>query len=375
MRSSLQTFKELWCFNLETHSERVRRCLTNAFFNYYFENFIDTDELQALLDLGGTVMEEDIDFRAPSVFRGEVELPQAGQPEPTVDSDLVKKYIIQIFFPNEECMYLGGRRPDAFTILKDVYLSKKLIFLETFKKSVLTYRHASSPQAESDGNEVQRETSAITVNCTEDNVFRSEGDIWKIVYQGEKLPPLKDCKGFKYIARLLEGETFEKPLALYYAVNGPPNAPVQKDAQALSHAEDLHELSSGRDPLQEEDILSERKADKHLKRKLQQLSADRDRAKEINDEASLHRINDEFEQIQRELGGHTISRRRRKWDSSNTKAHNAVSKAIKRAIEAIQVYHLDLARHLRSNLTPIRFPYSYQPSPDTRWKTHLSDDS
>jgi hypothetical protein len=369
--SSYQSIKKLWQFNLENHPDAPPRCVIEAFLNHYFDCFIDADELQSLLTAKSPVTEADVDFRLPSILKAEIACPQGKQPEPQIDRDLMAQYTVQIFTGGEP-LYVGGQRPNAFTILRDQYLNTKPVFADTLKKALLTLTSTQPHYKKSEKTQVSRARPSPVPPQNKDNIFRKEGDFWNVVFQAEKLPPLKHCIGFEYIARLLEGQKYEKPLDLYYEVNGVPDVVVGRRATEFASEEDLSIpslLSGGRDVNQQEDIKSERKADEDLQQRLRQLSSDRIEAKENNDEASLNAIDTEYERIVTELKGHTISRRRRKWDNGNKKAQVAISKAIKRALKHIQGHHSELGDHLVLGLIPVGFPYEYRLAKGVKWNT------
>ncbi len=207
-----------------------------------------------------------------------------------------------------------------------------------------------------------------------DNVFRKEGDFWKIVYRGKQLPPIRRLKGFEYIAKLLDGQRFDSPLELIAALEGVSVSGVAKR---------YSEMTS--EKLEEEEGLSLKKSEKpqelmdhryeaDIRKKVLELGREIREAQEDNDPAELSRLEAEKEKLlelaqkSKKLGG-----RSRTFDNSQKRARKAVSKAIHEAIKALEEYDSDLAEHLRKRLTPISYPFSYfdqtQPHPDIRWES------
>jgi len=207
-----------------------------------------------------------------------------------------------------------------------------------------------------------------------ENIFRKEGDFWKIVYRGKQLPPIRRLKGFEYIAKLLEGQRFDSPLELIAALEGVPVAAVAERYTKMA-SEELEEkagLSLQKSEKPQEVMDRRYRAD--IRKKVLELGREIREAHENNDQAELSRLEAEKEKLlelaqkSKKLGG-----RSRMFDSSKERARKAVSKAIYEAIKALEEYDSDLAEHLTERLTPIRYPFSYfdltQPQPDIRWES------
>ena len=162
--------------------------------------------------------------------------------------------------------------------------------------------------------------------------------------------------------RALQGEEFEKPVNLYYAVKGAPKQPQVHREEGLSE-------STGYEPLQQIENESNRQSGTELQKRLLELVREREEAERDNDKARLININKEFEQIKQELKANTVARKRKQWDPQNEKARKNVSNSIYRAIAKIKKYNPPLAEHLKAHLTPVHFPYRYTADPPKTWET------
>jgi len=194
------------------------------------------------------------------------------------------------------------------------------------------------------------------------NVFRKKGDFWEMHHEGVQGPPLKNLRGYEYIRRALQGEEFKNPLDLYYAVKGAPEV-------SQGHREESLSVSTGYERLQQTENESKLKSDMASKKRLLELTKEREEADRDNDKARLILIDKELEQINQELKLNTVSRKRKQWDPQNEKARKSISNAIRRAITEIEKHNNVLAEHLKAHLTPVRFPYQYTADPSKTWET------
>jgi len=207
-----------------------------------------------------------------------------------------------------------------------------------------------------------------------DNVFRKEGDFWKIVYCGKQLPPIRRLKGFEYIAKLLDGQRFDSPLELIAALEGVPvSAVAERYAKMISEELEEEEGLFFKKSEKPQEVM-DRRYEADIRKKVLELGREIAEATRNNDPAELSRLEGEKEQLlelaEKSMG---VLGKSRTFDSSQERARKAVSKAIHEAIKALEEYDSDLAEHLTERLTPIRYPFSYfdltQPQPDIRWES------
>lgn len=126
--------------------------------------------------------------------------------------------------------------------------------------------------------------SALTTSMAEENIFRKEDDFWKIIYQGERLRPIKDAKGLRYIAILLQNpEHSFHAMDLVRLVNGSDN-PIKESYSRMSRErlskEELNPTHFG-----DAGQVIDGKALSEYKKEIKELEEDIDEAENNNDYA------------------------------------------------------------------------------------------
>ena len=228
-----------------------------------------------------------------------------------------------------------------------------------------------SPSQEELGSRAQKALESLILP-DRDFVFTSDGDFWEIVYEGNTLPPIKHQIGLEYIAYLLghPGERF-KPRQLEIAVRKFPSGSDPDTAYSNMSEERL-----GEDGLSTQGLKARENTDdtaiQDYKRRLKEVEEEMAQANQNHDLAQINKLTDEREWLLKEVFGAAASAGKGEWDYENETARKRISAAIHRAIVAIEVLGgegIGLARHLRSNLTPISFPYGYSPDRPIDWIT------
>jgi tetratricopeptide (TPR) repeat protein len=206
-----------------------------------------------------------------------------------------------------------------------------------------------------------------------DNLFRREGDIWTITYEGQTLR-LRDFKGLSYIARLLEhpGEEFHAAsLVTGVAVaNGPEDSEARAELGAMTR-EQLAERNLRAGAPEDAGEMLDAQAKAEYGRKLEELREELDEAKELGNPERIAKAEDEIEALSHELS-RAIGRggRHRRTGSTSERARLSVTSAIKVAIERVARKHARLAAHLSSTIRTGMF-CSYRPDPQRDPVWHL----
>jgi hypothetical protein len=182
---------------------------------------------------------------------------------------------------------------------------------------------------------------------TLDAVFRNEGDVWTIVYEGETFR-LRDVKGLRYIAALLAGPGRElHVLELVSAVGG--RDPATRVA-ALVELELADSWCGDVDPLLDE------QAKREYGRRLDELDAELEEARSWGDDERAARIDEEIGLLRRELARAVGLRGRdRSFSTPAERARINVTKAIRTAIRLIDSHCPPLAAHLEASIQTGRF--------------------
>jgi hypothetical protein len=203
-----------------------------------------------------------------------------------------------------------------------------------------------------------------------DHLFRREGDIWTITYEGKTLR-LRDFKGLSYIARLLEhsGEEFHA-MSLLTAVdsaNGTEDSEARAELGAMTR-EQLAErhLRAGAPEDAGEMIDPEAKA--AYGRRLELLREEVEEAQELGNSERVARAEDEIDDLSRELS-RAIGRggRHRRAGSASERARLSVTNAIKVAIERVARKHSRLGAHLSASIKTGTYCCYRPDQSDTAW--------
>jgi hypothetical protein len=204
----------------------------------------------------------------------------------------------------------------------------------------------------------QRERSSAAPPAS-DAIFRREGEFWTIAYGGQTFR-LRNVKGLRYIASLLASAGSDvHVLELVSAATGRP-----ADARARRADNDL--VVSW--PSEPEPVLDDRaKAD--FARRLQELEAELEQARDWGDTERAARLEDELDLLTGELARAVGLRGRdRTFSSSAERARISVTKAIRTAIKLIDKQSPDLAAHFEASIQTGRFcSYTTRGAPPPSW--------
>jgi tetratricopeptide (TPR) repeat protein len=197
------------------------------------------------------------------------------------------------------------------------------------------------------------------------NVFRREGDIWTITYQGQTLR-LRDLKGLSYISRLLQnpGQEFHV-LSLVTeidAATGTETHEARAEFSSMSR-EQLAERNLRAGGLEDAGEMLDAQAKAAYASRLKQLREELEDAEEVRNPERVAKVEDEIEELSRELS-RAVGRggRDRRAGSSSERARLSVTRAIKMAIERSAQNHSRLAAHLNACIRTGAF-CCYRPDP------------
>jgi hypothetical protein len=176
-------------------------------------------------------------------------------------------------------------------------------------------------------------------------VFRREGEVWTIAYDGSTCR-LRDVKGLRYLASLLGSTGREVPaLELAAAVDG-----FEPPAEAA-------------------EVVLDARAKEAYRRRLVELEDDLAQARAWQDPERIARVQDEIEALTGELARAAgLGGRDRQLPTPAERARVSVTKAIRSAIRAIERHHPALGAHLEASVRTGRH-CSYAPPGETppRW--------
>jgi hypothetical protein len=194
-------------------------------------------------------------------------------------------------------------------------------------------------------------TAVLTQMDTEQaaaaNVFRSEGDMWVLRFDGKKVP-FHDSVGLEYIAHLLSKPYTSIPAIELFSLRAGIHPRVAKG----SDGEILDRL--GKQTLQRR--FAEAKEELDLARKNHDVGKIEDLQREMTEIAS---------EVRRATG---LGGRLRKDKTDADKVRKSVSTAVSRAIDHIKKEHETLGRHLKSSIFT-GYDLHYSPERSIAWMT------
>ncbi len=203
---------------------------------------------------------------------------------------------------------------------------------------------------------------------TDGYVFRLNGDVWTIVYEGREFPPIKNESGMSLISHLLfhRGTVFQSPLDLEAAIDGSP--------REFSFLDDMTREQLEKEGFSTQGLVDRQGPDKTAfqayKKRLDEIDDDLAEAAINNDLAQKSLLSGQREALLREMKNFVIRAQKGPQEHREEKARKRVSSAIHRALTSIEGHEPEdfgLIDHLRKHLTPISFPYSYDPEQPIDW--------
>jgi hypothetical protein len=176
--------------------------------------------------------------------------------------------------------------------------------------------------------------------------FRNEGEFWTIVYEGQTFR-LRDVKGLRYIAALLACPGRELHVLELVNVVGGRDPGTRA---SLVEPELADSWSAELDPLLDE------QAKREYGRRLEELDAELEEARDWGDAERASRIDEEIGLLSQELARAVGLRGRdRSFSTPAERARINVTKAIRTAIRLIDSHSPSLAAHLEASIQTGRF--------------------
>lgn len=176
------------------------------------------------------------------------------------------------------------------------------------------------------------------------NVFRCEGDVWTVAYQGKRFR-VRGSRGFVYIAALLGQPGQRVPATELAALGADPD--VRRASAAEARAGGLQPAESS-----EAGEVLDASARAAYRRRLAELNDEIEAARAFNDDGRVAKVQDEIDFILQELASAVgLGGRTRKAGSTHERARLNVTRAIRSAIERIGAHHRPLARYLSTTIS------------------------
>ncbi len=169
-----------------------------------------------------------------------------------------------------------------------------------------------------------------------DNVFRQEGEVWTVRYEGKDVR-LKDGKGPRYLAALLAAPGRDLHVLQFVAA-----APATRRADAREEGLTIAAASAPVDDAPDEH------ARRAYRARLDDLRAELEEAEQFADVGRAERLREEMEQLVTQLAGRFGRRVPRRGPAET--ARKAVTKVIRTQIGKLLELHPALGRHLGATI-------------------------
>jgi hypothetical protein len=246
--------------------------------------------------------------------------------------------------PHPFFLVAGGPAQPETTLQKFAFsLSRLLMFSDgslSFDKETLEYLISASDVR-------QVENPPRNEKAAEKNIFRKEGTIWTLRYDG-RTKRLNNLKGLTYISYLLGSPRQE------FHVSEIIKAAENPTKKTLS-------FSSGE--------ISTRKTTDNYRKRLAGIQIEMEEAKKSEELVLFQELLREKEALEKEImQAFGMGGKLKKNPDETRRDAKAVSGAIYRSLGAINKTHLDLWRHLNNTISLGEF-LSYTPETDISWIT------
>jgi tetratricopeptide (TPR) repeat protein len=240
-----------------------------------------------------------------------------------------------------------GDRGRAHTLLAQAIAAYETLGMSSYRERAAALL-AVAPQPIVEAREPQRAA----------NSFLKETDYWTIAYDGKVLR-LKDAKGLRYVAHLLQhpGREFHVADLLTMTEGGRTSAGEVKLATGLRASKP-----------QASETLPDARARTAYQRRLRELQDELDEAERFNDTGRAGRAQEEIEHLTGELtSAYGFGGKPRASNEPIEKLRKAVTNRIRDQLAKIRKAHPPLGQHLGNALKTGTF-CSYAPEKPTPWE-------
>jgi hypothetical protein len=176
------------------------------------------------------------------------------------------------------------------------------------------------------------------------NAFVRQDEDWALTYRGHGVR-IRDSKGLGYLAQLIAARGREIHVFDLVGLSGPDSAVLRSDAGP---------------------VIDER-AKEAYRRRVAELEAERDQAKDWGDLERVSKAQEEIDFITHEItSAYGLSGRPRKVDDPSERIRKAVTNRIRQTLTKIETIHPELGRHLANSVRTGTF-CSYVPEDEIEW--------
>jgi hypothetical protein len=210
----------------------------------------------------------------------------------------------------------------------------------------LSFDLATLEQLISEEDSRQEATAVATGNVADENIFRREGQMWTLCFDGVK-KHFNHSKGLLYISYLL-GSPFQE----YH---------VAELVKAFENPEEVLSFSSGE--------VSSKETVANYRKRLATIRAELEDADDTDDPLLKKELQSEKQALEKQLLQAVGMGGKLKKNTAETKRQaNAVSEAISRSLKTMDNIHPSLRQHLFNAINRGEY-LSYTPETDIPWIT------
>ncbi len=198
-------------------------------------------------------------------------------------------------------------------------------------------------------------------------VFRSEGDFWNIVYDGKRIPPLKNCLGLRYIAFLLGSPHQDiHVMELSHTVNGHQHGwsgvPIGVINQDQLMADGLSLSRMG-----DAGVVLDARAKADYRKRIRDIQEELEEAQAFSDLPKISKLQEELEYIEKELATVVgLAGKDRKAADTKERIRKAVTNRIRGSLKKLERAYPPLGHHLSNAIKTGTF-CSYCPEESIPW--------
>ncbi len=200
------------------------------------------------------------------------------------------------------------------------------------------------------------------------SIFRREGEYWSVAFEGDAFR-LKDSRGLRYLARLLEAPGRQLHVLELVAAEERPGADGGRGER--SQARGVEEEGLGPSGLGDAGEILDEQAKAAYRRRLTDLEEDLAEAESFGDAERAAQAKEEVDFLARELAAAVgLGGRNRVAASSAERARVSVTKAIKAVVRRVKKNSPALGKHLEATIKTGAF-CSYSPDPRVPISWHI----
>jgi hypothetical protein len=215
------------------------------------------------------------------------------------------------------------------------------------------------------------ESQELPSNPGDRYIFRIDGKVAIVKYDGLEIQGLQATQGIKLLAFLIanQGREFKSPQTLDNAFEGVHPESIKLGRGEIPKAEDGFRFGEKTRHFEDRNQLE------GLNVRLKEIESEINTTQGIGHAMEVEHLKEEKERILEQVGGITTRLHRKSdWDPESKRIVNKYRNSLNRALSDIekQANGAPLTQHFKQTLFPLAFPLTYRPSPTIDWQIQPS---